>query len=244
MVGPSAWRIAMGRSENIPWPRLRDYLLQVSTCRTLDDCMRAACVEMQKVIPFDATAGIFRMHDNFNIAGVGREACQEVYNGYYRKRAPRIRESIVDWHRYDGEYQEDFLFPNGMHKAVRRVVAEHNTWISVVRSRRAPDFSEVDVDILALVEDYLNSLFESFKKLKGPPDPKLSAEGIAEQFRVLSPREAEVCSLIASRLNTAEMAARLFISGRTVENHVANIFDKLDVRSREQLRFRLGVFPF
>ncbi len=83
-------------SEKIPWPWLRDYLLRVSTCRTLDECMRAACVEMQKVIPFDATTGIFRTHDRFNIAGIGREICQEVYNTYYRKRRPRIHESIVD----------------------------------------------------------------------------------------------------------------------------------------------------
>lgn len=234
----------MGNIERIPWPRLRDYLLQVGICPTLDECMRTACVEMQKVIPFDATTGLFRTHDNFNIAGVGREACQKVYNGYYRKRVPRIRESIVDWHRYDGEYQEDFLFPNGMHKAVRCSVPGHRLWISVVRSRSAPRFSDSDADTLAFIEDYLNSLFESFDKMRRPPDPMLSAEGIAERFGALSHREAEICSLVASRLNTAEIAARLFISRRTVENHVANIFDKLDVRSREQLRFRVGVLPF
>jgi DNA-binding CsgD family transcriptional regulator len=230
--------------ERIPWPRLRDYLVHVSACQTLDECMRTACVEMQMVIPFDATTGIFRADDDFNIAGVGREACQEAYNGYYRKRRPSTQESIVDWRRYDGEYAEDFLFPNGMHKAVLCSVPGHRVWISVVRSRSAPRFSDSDADTLDLIEDYLNGLFESFNKLRGPPDPTLSAEGIAERFGALSRREAEICSLVAFRLNTAEIAARLFISRRTVENHLANIFDKLDVRSREQLRFRLGVLPF
>ncbi len=70
-----------------------------------------------------------------------------------------------------------------------------------------------------------------------------SARGIAERFRSLSRREAEVCSLVARRLSTAEIAAFLFISPRTVEKHVEMIFDKLDARSREQLRWRLGVFP-
>jgi DNA-binding CsgD family transcriptional regulator len=231
-------------SERTSWPRLRDYLLHVSTCRTLDDCMLTACAEMQKVIPFDATAGIFRAHDNFNIAGVGRESCQEEYNSYYRKCRPRTPESLVDWRRYDGEYAVDFCRPHGMYKALRCEVLGHQSWLAVLRSRRAPDFSDADLDTLALIEDYLNSLFASFDKLKGLPDPQYSAEGLAERFGELTRREAEVSSLLASRLNTAEIAARLFISSRTVERHVENIFEKLDVRSREQLRFRLGVLPF
>ena len=234
----------MGGSERTPWPRLRDYLLHVSTCHTLDECMLTACVEMQKVIPFDATAGIFRTHDNLNIAGIGREVCQEAYNRYYRKCRPRTPESLIDWRRYDGEYAVDFCRPNGMYKAIRCEVPGHPIWLAVLRSRRAPDFSEPDADTLALIEDYLSCLFAGFEKLKAPPDRQFSAEGIAERFAPLSPREAEVCSLLSSRLNTAEIAARLFISPRTVERHVENIFEKLDVRSREQLRFRLGVLPF
>jgi DNA-binding CsgD family transcriptional regulator len=206
--------------------------------------MRIACIEMQKVVPFDATTGIFRTHDSWNIAGVGKEACQEVYNAYYRKRRPHIEESIVDWRKRDGEYAEDFQLPNGMYKSLYVRVPGHSMWISVVRSRRDPDFTDSELDSLTLIEDDLNNLFSSFGKRRNPSDPMLSALGIVERFGVLSPREAEVCSLIAARLNTAEIAARLFVSRRTVENHVANIFGKLDVRSREQLRFRLGVLPF
>jgi len=74
-------------------------------------------------------------------------------------------------------------------------------------------------------------------------DSTLSAEGIAERFPPLSSREAEICSLVARRLNTAEIATCLFISRRTVEKHIESIFEKLDVRSREQLRWRVGVTP-
>ena len=80
----------MSASESVPWPRLRDYLLHVSTCRTLDECMRTACIEMQTVIPFDATAGIFRMADGVNVAGVGKPGCTEAYNSYYRKCRPHV----------------------------------------------------------------------------------------------------------------------------------------------------------
>ena len=235
----------MGGSARVPWPRLRDYLLQVSTCRSLDECMRTACVEMQKVIPFDATTGIFDASDNRSFAGFGRsDACMAEYNSHYHKLRPRTQGPIIDWHRYDGEFTEDFMFPNGMHKTLRRVVPGHSTWIAVLRSRRAPEFFDFELDSLVLIEDYLNSLFASFEKLRSPHEHQLSAERLTDRFGDLSPREAEVCSLVAARLNTAEMAARLFISRRTVERHVENIFQKLDVRSREQLRFRLGVLPY
>ncbi len=48
----------------------------------------------------------------------------------------------------------------------------------------------------------------------------------------LTPRESEVLRLLASGLTDPAIAARLFISVRTVENHVARIFAKLGVRTR------------
>ncbi len=233
----------MRGSPGVPWPRLRDYLLRVSTCRTREECMRAAVVEMQAVIPFDETTGIFRMSDNFNVCGIGHdESCTGAYNDYYRKVRPRTAGRLIDWYRMDGEFVQDFALPYGHFKACRSAVAGHETWISVIRSRLAPKFTEADADTLTFIDDYLNHLLPSFEKWSAP-GPGLSGVEIGERVEGLTRREAEICSLVASRLSTVEIAARLFISPRTVENHLANVFDKLDVRSREQLRYRLGVVP-
>lgn len=48
----------------------------------------------------------------------------------------------------------------------------------------------------------------------------------------LTPREREVLALIASGVNNAAIAARLGVTGKTVGNHISNIFTKLQVSGR------------
>lgn len=51
----------------------------------------------------------------------------------------------------------------------------------------------------------------------------------------LTPREREVAALVAGGLTSAEAAARLVVSVRTVENHLNRIYAKLGVETRQQL---------
>lgn len=51
---------------------------------------------------------------------------------------------------------------------------------------------------------------------------------------VISPREEEVLQLIAHGGSPAEVAAQLFISVKTVKNHLSSIYQKLDARDRTQ----------
>jgi DNA-binding NarL/FixJ family response regulator len=51
---------------------------------------------------------------------------------------------------------------------------------------------------------------------------------------VLSKREEEVLQLIAEGSSTTEVAAQLYISVKTVKNHLASIYEKLDARDRTQ----------
>jgi DNA-binding NarL/FixJ family response regulator len=61
---------------------------------------------------------------------------------------------------------------------------------------------------------------------------------------LLTDREQEVLSLLAQGITTTDIAARLFISQKTVKNHLAAIYDKLDVTDRTQAvvrAARLGI---
>jgi DNA-binding NarL/FixJ family response regulator len=51
-------------------------------------------------------------------------------------------------------------------------------------------------------------------------------------------REEEVLQLIADGYATSEVAERLFISQKTVKNHLASIYQKLDARDRTQAVLR------
>jgi DNA-binding NarL/FixJ family response regulator len=65
----------------------------------------------------------------------------------------------------------------------------------------------------------------------------LRAHPIGTQFHVfpeLTEREHEVLHLIAQGLNNAAIAERLGLSLKTVQNHVSNIFSKLQVADRAE----------
>ncbi len=56
----------------------------------------------------------------------------------------------------------------------------------------------------------------------------------------LTGRELEVARLAADRLSSTDIAGRLFISHRTVEAHLANVYTKLGVNSRSALSDKLS----
>jgi DNA-binding NarL/FixJ family response regulator len=54
-------------------------------------------------------------------------------------------------------------------------------------------------------------------------------------IETLTARELEVVELVVDRRTNSEIAARLFLSNKTVETHLRNIFRKMNVSSRVEL---------
>ncbi|HHX50799.1 MAG TPA: response regulator transcription factor [Clostridia bacterium] len=80
---------------------------------------------------------------------------------------------------------------------------------------------------------------------KAPLHPKIAGKLLNEYSRiahtletaeqeVLTPREREVLSLIAKGTTNRLIAKELFISEKTVKNHITNIFRKLEVKDRTE----------
>jgi DNA-binding CsgD family transcriptional regulator len=109
------------------------------------------------------------------------------------------------------------------HLALARGVASTDPERAVEEARQALDAFERlgaarDADVAAR---FLRDL-----GVAGRTGPKLLGE--------LSKREVEVLRLLGYGLTNAEIAARLYISTKTVATHVGNIFAKLRVRNRAE----------
>ena len=61
---------------------------------------------------------------------------------------------------------------------------------------------------------------------RGPASPDQAGLGS------LSPREREIAELVTDRMTNREIATELFLSEKTVESHLRNIFVKLAASSR------------
>jgi DNA-binding NarL/FixJ family response regulator len=71
------------------------------------------------------------------------------------------------------------------------------------------------------------------KKLVGLPEKEVSISGTS--YDLLTAREQEVMGLLAEGLSTTQVADKLFISPKTVENHRHSIMKKLDLHSTVDL---------
>src|SRR5215208_2924418 len=139
---------------------------------------------------------------------------------------------------------------NGI-EATRRVV-EHNPGIGVVMLTMFGDDDSVFAAMRAGARGYVLKGADAEEVLKvvravdkgevyfGPEIAKLilgffsapRATPPLEAFPELTVREAEVLDLIAQGRGNTEITRRLYVSPKTVRNHISNIFTKLQVADR------------
>lgn len=102
---------------------------------------------------------------------------------------------------------------------------------------------ELAVAIRAVHQGYTHLGPGLFEKALTPPhmaEPVLSA--IPPELAELSPREREVLRLITMGFSNREIAHALYISERTVRNHVTSILSQLHLRDRTQAALFASAF--
>jgi DNA-binding CsgD family transcriptional regulator len=145
----------------------------------------------------------------------------------------------------DGMAEQHFQQALGHHQRAQRPFERARTELAygefLRRARRRVD-----------ARAHLAAALQTFEQLGAGPWAErarleLRASGQTARRRdpstalALTPQELQVARFVAQGLPTREVAAQLFLSPRTIDFHLRNVFAKLGIRSRTELaRIRLG----
>jgi CRP-like cAMP-binding protein/DNA-binding CsgD family transcriptional regulator len=100
---------------------------------------------------------------------------------------------------------------------------------------------EYDRNSVLVYPDALKQWIEWHESHPGPAaKPSARLPEAATTQRQLSPREYQVMEYVAQGLKNKQIAERLCIAEQTVKNHLQNVFETLQVKSRRQAVHRLA----
>jgi DNA-binding CsgD family transcriptional regulator len=99
---------------------------------------------------------------------------------------------------------------------------------------KQPRFSEKEQQIMEVLQPHLSNLYRLFTK-PATRWPLLDVGDIASLYSQLTQREAEITALLCQHYTTSQIESKLLISRLTVYKHIEHIFEKLDVKNRDEL---------
>lgn len=131
------------------------------------------------------------------------------------QQCPEIRVLIVTM------FEDDNTVFAAMRAGARGYVLKGANYSEMLRAIRAVGSSEGIFSPAIAVR-----MMEYFANIRHTNPPQV--------FPELSDREREVLDLLAQGYKNADIATRLYLSPKTVRNHVSSIFDKLQVADRSE----------
>ncbi len=145
-----------------------------------------------------------------------------------RKRSPKTGIVILSMYSLDAYVVE------ALRSGAKSYVLKESTSDELVRA-----VHEVAIGHYYLSSSLSERAIEVYKQKRESTGP--------DSYDILTTREREILHLVANGSTSTEIAARLYISHRTVEIHRANVKHKLGLRNQtELLRYALqqGILPF
>jgi DNA-binding CsgD family transcriptional regulator len=245
------WRYKlMANYANIPWNRINDYIAELGSAANPNEFARLSLQNVGRIIDFDAN-GMFVKVDHFgkvrswdSIVEYG--SWVKLFNDYYWQTMPDVAGQdmiATNWNRYpDSEFAIDFLKPQEIQYSLgvfRLGTKNEAAAFTLHRTKNSRPFNETDQAICTILQPHLanlTSLIYKIDQLNLASSP--SVEWIRD-CKLLTKRETEVALLLCQRLTAPEIATKLLISRRTAEFHIANIYQKLEAKSRKELVLKL-----
>ena len=127
--------------------------------------------------------------------------------------------------------QDSELHHRAIHLGALGIVHKSEASKTLIKAIRKVHSGEVWID-RHMTAAVLAEIIRPAESKKTDPD--------ASKIAALTEREREIIALIGESLRTKDIAARLFISDKTVRNHLASIYNKLGVTDR----FDLAVYAY
>ncbi|HET7466939.1 MAG TPA: AAA family ATPase [Candidatus Dormibacteraeota bacterium] len=155
---------------------------------------------------------------------------------FAQARAARARALLADDSSYAEEFEAALRHHEGTPDAFERARTHLYYGERLRRTRRRVD-----------ARKQLRAALKTFDQLGASPwsdraRSELEASGETARVRddrfrqQLTPQELQVALTLAEGSSTREAAAKLYLSPKTVEYHLRHVYDKLEIRTRDELR--------
>ena len=150
--------------------------------------------------------------------------------------AARARGMLASPAAFEGEFREALMWHDRLPTPFERARTELRFG---ERLRRAHRLSEARVALRSALETFdelgavpwTNQARAELVASGGGGGPRTASSGV----RQLTPQELQIAMLVSTGATNREVAATLFLSPKTVEFHLSNVYGKLGLRSRTEL---------
>jgi pimeloyl-ACP methyl ester carboxylesterase/DNA-binding CsgD family transcriptional regulator len=149
--------------------------------------------------------------------------------------ASRFMSVLGDLHVFS--HLKRLAVPTLVIQIAREQAIDPKTVVGIAAEIPGSEFVSIDSNNHILLENEpgWQQFMEVFSRhVPGNAQPRNHAAATPARLSELSRRERQILGRIATGASNRQIAAALFISEKTVRNHVTNIFDKLGVGSRAQ----------
>lgn len=224
------------------WKKIDDFLVEAGATFDEESFLNLVTQRIGDFIPTDLPPAFLRIE---NSSGMYHhlidwdEADAHLFNEKFSHRIMPFeidylkKHPIMDFQEFPQNELYIWLFRP---KHIRWVLGTlQNAYFSLFRAKDSPAFSKGEVSIYLTISRHLGNLASFHHKLSCIPSQAISRAELAHDCRPLSRREAEIVRLLALRMTSREIASVLQISNRTVECHIQNAFEKLQVACRADL---------